>query len=437
MKLARALFALALVGTSGTAVAQQRPAIRPLGPIIAKSNESLGSMITVRHLPQSGVLVNDIGRRRVVLFDSTLANFSVVADSTSATASAYSGRMAGLIPYRGDSALFVDPQSLSMMVIDPSGKLGRVMSVPRSQDAMMLSQSMMGIPGFDAQGRLIYRGSPARIMPTPPAPGQPFVMPPPPDSAPIVRVDLATRKYDTLTFVRTPKVKFDVQQVEGRMNMSSIINPLPVVDDWAVLSNGTLAVVRGQDYHVDLYGADGAKTSAPKMPFDWQRLSDEDKIAFIDSVKAARERMLAAAPAETQILGGGTSPGAAGGAPGEIRMSITTGGSGEARGGSGQRQGMMAPRVSFVQPSELPDYKPAFFAGAARSDVEGNLWIRTIPTKAISGGPVYDVINSRGELVDRVQIPSNRTIVGFGAGGIVYMTARENNTTVLERARVR
>jgi hypothetical protein len=302
---------------------------------------------------------------------------------------------------------------------------------------MMLSASAFGVPGFDAAGRLIYRGSLQRMMRSPGGPGAPMSLPSPPDSAPIVRVDLATRKLDTLTFVRTPKIKFEMTQVEGRTSFSSQVNPLPVVDDWAVLSNGSLAVVRGQDYHVDIFGADGAKVTAAKMPFDWQRLSDEDKIAFIDSVKAARERMRAAAPAEQIIAGGGAMGGGGG-----MEMRVTMSGPAEGRapsaaGAAGTRVGMGAPQLNFVPPSELPDYKPAFFAGNMRPDAEGNLWIRTIPTKSIPGGPVYDVVNSTGQLVDRVQIPAQRTIVGFGSGGIVYLSVTENGSTFLERARVR
>src|SRR5919202_3497975 len=87
--------------------AQQPPPIRPLGPVVAKSKEGFTNVVGVRALPGGRVLVNDVAKRRVLLFDSTLASFTVVADSTSATANAYSGRLANLIPYRGDSTLFV------------------------------------------------------------------------------------------------------------------------------------------------------------------------------------------------------------------------------------------------------------------------------------------------------------------------------------------
>src|SRR5205809_1009177 len=80
--------------------------------------DSLGAIVFSRHLP-AGVLVNDVQTRRLLMFDSTLTHVTVVADTTSATANAYSGRMGGLIAYRGDSSLFVDPQSMSMLVIDP------------------------------------------------------------------------------------------------------------------------------------------------------------------------------------------------------------------------------------------------------------------------------------------------------------------------------
>jgi hypothetical protein len=75
--------------------------------------------------------------------------------------------------------------------------------------------------------------------------------------------------------------------------------------------------------------------------------------------------------------------------------------------------------------------------GNLRADTEGNLWIRTIPTKAIPGGPVYDVINRKGELIDRVQIPADRTIVGFGPDGTVYLAYRNDTSVYLEKAKVR
>ena len=73
-------------------------------------------------MPDGRVLVNDITARRVLLFDSTLTKASIVADTTGATANAYGTRAGTLIAYRGDSALYIDIGSLSMLVIGPTRK---------------------------------------------------------------------------------------------------------------------------------------------------------------------------------------------------------------------------------------------------------------------------------------------------------------------------
>lgn len=425
---------LLLISTAVSSVAQQQPPIRQLGPVASKSTEPWSNIVSVRALPGGRVLVNDVVGRKVVLLDSSLARIAMVADTTPATSTAYSGRIASLIPFRGDSTLFVDPQSMSMMVVDPNGKMTRVMALPRTQDAAALGGLLGSSAALDAKGRLVYRAPFQFFRGAGPklGPGGLPQMPTPPESAAIVRVDLATRQVDTVGVIRIPKVNLQVSQDDkGNMRITSEVNPLPVVDDWAVLSDGSIAFVRGQDYHVDFVNADGSKTSAPKIPFEWQRLTDDDKATFIDSVKAARERFIASQPAPTPA--GAPAGGAPAAADGR-RVVIQMGPDGGARGG-GSFNGQ--PQLNFVSPSELPDYKPPFFANSVRADDEDNIWVRTIPTKQIAGGPVYDVINHEGKLVDRVQVPANTTIIGFGPGGAVYLVSRDGTSMMLERARVR
>ena len=61
------------------------------------------------------------------------------------------------------------------------------------------------------------------------------------------------------------------QDENGRITMTSEINPLPVVDEWAMVSDGSVALIRGRDYHIDWVNADGTRSSSPKIPFEWQR----------------------------------------------------------------------------------------------------------------------------------------------------------------------
>jgi hypothetical protein len=442
---------LTLLGVAGTLGAQSKgpdlPPIRQLGAVSATATEKLGVVNNIRPLADGRVYVNDPMGRRVLLFDAALQTFTIVADSMGANGNTY-GRVSNLIAYHGDSTLLVDPQSLSMLVLDANGKVARVMSVPSAQDAMSFA-GVLGNPTLDPQGRIIYRASPRfdfRGM-GPGAAGGPPRPPEMPDSAPIFRIDLATRKTDTVAYIKTQKIKMNMtQDANGRVTMMSEINPLPVLDEWALTSDGALALVRGRDYHIDWVNPDGSRTSSPKIPFEWQRLSDEDKVAFIDSVKAARERMGANAPVVATPGGGAQQTRSAGPPPGMegAQVMVFRGGppggdGGRPNAGAPQGTGTMSvtPQMNFVAPSELPDYKPVFLNGFVRPDLDGNVWIRTIPTKAIAGGPVYDVINRKGELTERVQIPANRTIAGFGPAGAVYLMTRDGTTTKLEKATIR
>jgi hypothetical protein len=410
--------------------------------VIATSTEEFGAMVFIRH-SSSGVIVNDPLNRRLVKLDDALGTPQVIADSTPATANAYSGRSGALLAYRGDSTLFVDPQSLSMLVIDPAGKIARVMSVPRSQDAMVLGNTPIGGAAWDGAGRIVYRGfGMPRFNMRRDANGTAVAAAPEiPDTGAIVRVDLASRQVDTVGWVRIPRPKIEMDRdTLGNIRPRITMNPLPTVDEWAVLADGSVAIVRGHDYHVEFVRPDGARESSPKIPFDWQRLTDEDKVAFLDSLQAARERFLASQPASA--------------APPQVSSSTTRGPEGERRvqtmvmagpapgavaaaaGGNPLAGMMMSRNVNFVRAEELPDYKPPFFAGSVRADADGNLWVLTIPTKGLAGGSVYDVIDGKGQLIDRVQLPKDRAIVGFGAGGTVYLAAREGTVTKLEKAKI-
>jgi hypothetical protein len=446
----RAIGALLLGATMSAAAHAQssRPPLRALGPALATS-EPMGAVAAVQPLPGGRLLVNDPLRRQVVLLDSSLKQLAVVADTTPATRNAYGARNGGLIPFRGDSALFVDPTSLSMLVIDPAGKIARIMAAPRANDVFFLLGGPMGNPGFDAKGRLVYRSMGfGDRRPGPAAQGQPFTPPVLPDSVPIVRYDLGARKLDTAAFVKVYAPKFNVVQSEGGgMRMSTLINPIPEVDDWAVLPDGTIAIVR-KDYHVDFVDANGQRTSAPKIPFDWQRLTDSAKSAIIDSAKVAFERMRAGGPGaglaggqmvNVQVGAGGPPPGAppVGAGPMIVFRTERGGPDGAAppsRGAAPSGVAAGPPPMAFVSPNELPDYRPAFSNGSVRADAEGKLWVRIMSPKPASG-PEYDVIDRTGKLVDRVVLPAGTTIVGFGAGGVVYLGVRDAAGVHVVRAR--
>ena len=83
------------------------------------------------------------------------------------------------------------------------------------------------------------------------------------------------------------------------------------------------------------------------------------------------------------------------------------------------------PSVPAPAIADMPDYMPPFTQTSARADADANLWIRTTTPGAQPGNVVYDVINSQGVVVDRVDVPKGMQIIGFAKGGIVYLSQRE------------
>jgi len=403
--LGMACLVVAVCGARSVMLAQALPPIRQLGPTIVRSTSTVRSAAAVRELPHGMVLVNDIVSRRLYMFDSALVASTIVLDSTVGAANSYGDSPGGIIPYRSDSTLFVDPSSVSILVIDPVGRFTRVMAGPRLSEIPFLLGGPYGTPGFDANGRLVFRGSTRGRAVTKQGGG--FSSSPLVDSAPIVRLDLTTRKTDTIALFKIAKSTVTMTRTsEGQFRTRVLKDPLPVVDDWSILPDGSIAAVRGQDFHIDFIQPDGTRRSSGKIPFQWKRLGDDDKKAFVDSVRSATDRTIA-----------------------KVRASIAA---------RVRETGMPAPEpveFDYVSPSELPDYFPAFETNATRAAPGGQLWIRT--SQISSGKPVYYILSRTGELVDRVQLPPGRIIAGFGAGDIVYLAYIDLSGGVrLERTRI-
>ena len=133
------------------------PPIRRIATASALSTENLGSIMSALELRDGRVLVNDGTRRRLLLMDTTLTKVEIVLDSLAEVSNTYGTRPGALIPYRGDSVLFLDPVSYALIVLDPAGKIARVRSVWRVQDVFMVTSptGTYGWPGTDAQGRVV------------------------------------------------------------------------------------------------------------------------------------------------------------------------------------------------------------------------------------------------------------------------------------------
>jgi hypothetical protein len=386
-----------------TASAQRdaRPAIRDIGPILARATDSITVVTQFVAFPNGRVAINDARRRHVIILDSSLTHEIVVMDTSTGARRSY-GRGGQIIPYRGDSLLFADPGSLAMLVIDAAGNIGNTVAFPPGRVPANAGQRRI-----DPRGRLVYQEMQAAGSGPGRAGGRgagACVDSDAQDSTAILRADLATRTVDQIGFLRRDKFPCSAQvpPVDGATMKQTPVDPVFLRSDvWGMLADGTVAIVRA-NYSINWIDPDGGLRSSPPVPADWHHLSDSEKVLIVDSLSAYNNNH----PTGMVMMPNGTSQ----------------------------------PFSNLVQaPSHVPDYPPVF-AGAPIGDRDGNLWIREgtlhLPYQPLNTDPpVYDVVDRAGVLVDRVRIPGGTTLVGFGPG-VAYLTSREGTGVSLVRVRI-
>jgi hypothetical protein len=118
-------------------------------------------------------------------------------------------------------------------------------------------------------------------------------------------------------------------------------------------------------------------------------------------------------------------------------MARAGGGDGDIAGPRSAPPPFARPKPDVVSVRDLPDYVPPVLrTGTMRTDPDGNIWILPSTSSQSAGGLLYDVINRKGEIFQRVRIPQGRALAGFGGKGVVYLTARDSSGTHVERARL-
>lgn len=239
---------------------------------------SFSNILQVRQIAGGSVLVNDALRRQLTLLDGSLKLSRVVLDSiTSAAGEGYRTVATSLIPYRGDSSLMVDRESRALLLIDRVGNVVRTLSSPTtSKDFVYLSSSTSVA---DPAGNLLLRADLPLVtrrigVATPNAITEETRQP---DSTFILRVNFSTGNIDTVARIKQTVGMHLVNTHDPNVRSplgKFKVNPIETLDDWTMLSDGTVAIVRGADYHVDFIALNGAHTSSAKLPFDWKEISD-------------------------------------------------------------------------------------------------------------------------------------------------------------------
>jgi hypothetical protein len=363
----------------------------------AEYSEPFTTITGVRELRDGRVVVADGREKTVQLVDLKAGTATKIGREGSGPGEyALPMRLLGL---PGDTSAVYDPLNRRFLLIGPDGKAGAFASYETQDNSV--GRVRLSVPrAVDARGRLYSVGSSFNIGPSGPSTSA--------DSAPLLRLDRATRKTDTVTFIHVPPATVTTSGGGSNTNVSVRAgggNPFAATDEWAVVPDGRVAVIRVKDYHVDWYAPNGQKTAGPAIAYEKVKVTDEDK-------KQYRERAASGAGlaiSMTQRVGpGGTTSSANVGAPTNVQL---------------------------PEPTDWPDVKPPFVGNAAMGAPNGQVWV--LRTRAAKDKiPTYDVFDASGKIVSRVALPANTRLIGFGNGTVYLARSDEDDLQYLQRYRL-
>ncbi len=432
--------------------AQKAPTvpIHPLGAVAATSTMTFQALTQLRVLSDGRVLVNDPAERRVILLDTKLASPIAVLDSIPGKDRTYmTGTM--ILPYYGDSSLVFDRNANAFVVVDPQGKLGKVLTGPLGTRAttpaaargaappgggaaggaagppssILLPAAANLVMTFSPPFGILYSLRKAPLIQYPmsdvarPLAGEPDVVRKYEDSANVVSLNPTTRQSDTLFRISTGNQVIRTLRPAGG-NANTVASMFPFADEVAVMHDGTLAVFRSRDYRIEWLTSDGKTASSPRMPYDWQQMTDRLKAHIVDSVnagfKADYEDQLAliardSATFRARMLAVGRKP---------------------------DSNDFRVPPPPVFDGAELPDFLPPTSRGAVLADADNRVWIRRNVTAGVSASAAiaYDVIDRQGKVVERVSVPVGETIMGF-APGFAYVVRWDAGIATLTKRKLK
>jgi hypothetical protein len=374
------------LAVSVPSLAQSAPQ-RSLGKADAEYSEPFTSVAAVRELRDGRVIVVDVQEKSVHLLAANFSSSQKIG-RTGAGPGEYQMPLQ-LLAAPADTTLLFDVMGARFIVLDPTGKPVNTVS--------LLSLGPPGVPigpqsvkGIDKQGRLLYQGLAFTMGST----GIVFG-----DSAPVLRYDFKSKKIDTLAFARMTAPKMQMGRgAAGSAGSVRVGAPaFPVVDEWGLLPDGRVAIVRGKNYRVDYVG--GVKNTTAAVPYEPVKVTDADKEAMRDSLKKAREVM-------KKTIG-------------ELAAS---------RGAKADQ----IPSFQLDEPSDWPAVKPPFTVNGLRIAPNGQLWITRLGP-AGEKGSTCDVIDTNGRLLYRLRLPERTSLVGIGAKAIYTVRTDEDDLQYLQR----
>jgi len=372
-----------LQGGPGPAMAQTR-----LGTPASSFPEDFGAIQTVRELPDGRVLVADPLGKALYVVDMASGERTVVGREGQGPGEYR--QPDAVWPLPGDSTLVVDLGNGRLATLGPDLSFGPTSPITVGEPRMG-APMVFAIPqGVDGMGRVYARSMGGGM-------GQGAY----PDSADILRID---RDAPTAEPVARFKIQSMTQQTSGSANNRNVaISPVPLSpeDAWGIATDGSVILVRSNDYHLERISPDGRASRGPAVPFDAVRIGTAEKEEYL---------------AEQGRSGGGVQVGVTV-VNDQMSMSFARGG----RGGEDRE----------IDRYTWPDVKPPFYGGRVPVDPQGRAWVRR---HVRAGEPsTYDVFDASGTRAGTVLLDNGKRVVGFGRGAVYVVAFDEFDLNYLER----
>ncbi|MFN8583503.1 MAG: hypothetical protein U0163_21315 [Gemmatimonadaceae bacterium] len=374
---------------NATLAGQRAPAIKPFGKPVAEYAEPFTQISGVRELADGRVLVLDMMDKAIQVVDAQFSAATRVGREGRGPGEY--ARPAQLIAAPGDSSLVYDVGAFRYLWIDQQGRPGGTLPLMIAGEAALTIPAV--IRGIDAKGRLVFQTTGVTMKD-----GAPVFA----DSTPVVRRALTGGKLDTLAFVHTGSVSPRMSgSATSGLKISGTMPAFPTVDDWGMLPDGRVAIVRGKDYHVDLVAAPGSVAAAPPIAYERVKVVEADKERVREATRKSRDMAnKAIADAMSSLPKGRTPP--------------------------------KMPTMTIDEPASWPAEKPAFGQGALLIAPNGRLWVRR-HRAAADTLPLYDVLGVNGRVESRMTLPFKGRVVGFGRGWVYVVRIDADDLEYLQR----
>ena len=347
------------------------------------------SVNSIRTRPDGSLLVADGTGGELVLLDLDLGTRTMVG-----------GRGEGPGEYRapsrvwplpGDSTLLLDVSNNRLTVLTPDLSFGatRPMFEMDPDGGILLLNPQV----IDGSGRMYTTNGFSMSLIGGAGDGSGS------DSVPIVRATLDDLTPDTVaSLAPTSTAPVEMRTSRGGGMITRQRAPYSASDSWGVAPDGSVAVARAADYHLEWISSDGSVRNGVPVAWDAVPVGQAEKEAWV------REQSSRTVQTATFVTGGGGGASPSAGMTGAAARAMTFGGASE-----------------DVDDYEWPETLPAF-TGNILIDPEGRAWLRR--HQSVGAPFLYDIFTPDAEPAATVEIAEGHTVMGFG-DGVVYATFRD------------